>query len=83
MNYLQAIKFGSYKLKLNNIESHILDSELLLSFVLKSSREQILTKLNIKVDFFLDRLGRKKIYKICNASNFEKMFEIPKLAEHY
>ena len=49
MNYLQAIKFGSYKLKLNNIESHILDSELLLSFVLKSSREQILTKLNSNI----------------------------------
>jgi len=50
MNYLQAIKFGSYKLKLNNIESHILDSELLLSFVLKSSREQILTKLNSNIE---------------------------------
>ena len=49
MNYLQAIKFGSYKLKLNNIESHILDSELLLSFVLKSSREQILTNLNTNI----------------------------------
>ena len=50
MNYLQAIKFGSYKLKLNNIESHILDSELLLSFVLKSSREQILIKLNSSIN---------------------------------
>ena len=50
MNYLQAIKFGSYKLKLKNIESHILDSELLLSFVLKSSREQILTKLNSNIE---------------------------------
>ena len=49
MNYLQAIKFGSYKLKLNNIESHILDSELLLSFVLKTSREKILTKLNSNI----------------------------------
>ena len=49
MNYLQVLKFGSYKLKLNNIETHILDSELLLSFVLKSSREQILTKLNSNI----------------------------------
>ena len=49
MNYLQVIKFGSYKLRQNNIESHILDSELLLSFVLKSSREQILTKLNSNI----------------------------------
>ncbi len=49
MNYLQALKFGSYKLRLNKIDTHILDSELLLSFVLKSSREQILTKLNSNI----------------------------------
>ena len=49
MNYLQVIKFGSYKLRQNNIDTHILDSELLLSFVLKSSREQILTKLNSNI----------------------------------
>ena len=49
MNYLQVIKFGSYKLRQSNIETHILDSELLLSFVLKSSREQILTKLNSSI----------------------------------
>ena len=49
MNYLQVIKYGSYKLKLHNIESHMLDSELLLSFVLKSTREQILTKLNSNI----------------------------------
>ena len=81
MNYLQAIKFGSYKLKLNNIESHILDSELLLSFVLKSSREQILTKLNtnIKMNNFeefkkiLSRREKKEpIAYITNKKEFWK-----------
>ena len=46
MNYLETIKFGSNKLKKNKIDSHILDSELLLSFVLKLSREQILLNLD-------------------------------------
>ena len=81
MNYLQAIKFGSYKLKINNIESHILDSELLLSFVLKSSREQILTKLNtnIKMNNFeefkkiLSRREKKEpIAYITNKKEFWK-----------
>ena len=81
MNYLQAIKFGSYKLKLNNIESHILDSELLLSFVLKSSREQILTNLNsnIKKNNFeefkkilLRREKKEPIAYIINKKEFWK-----------
>ena len=50
MNYLQVLKFGSYKLKLNKIDTHILDSELLLSFILKSSREQILTNLSSNIN---------------------------------
>ena len=50
MNYLQALKFGSYKLRLNKIDTHILDSELLLSFILKSSREQILTNLSSNIN---------------------------------
>ena len=39
MNYLQTIKFGSHKLKSNNIDTHMLDSELLLSFILKTTRK--------------------------------------------
>ena len=50
MNYLQALKFGSYKLRLNKIDTHILDSELLLSFILKSPREQILTNLSSNIN---------------------------------
>ena len=49
MNYSQIIKFGSHKLKSKNIHTHILDSELLLSHILKSSREQILINLNANI----------------------------------
>ena len=49
MNYLKTLKFGSKKLKLKNIDSHILDSELLLCFALKSSREKILINLNTNI----------------------------------
>ena len=50
MNYLKTLKFGSNKLKLNNIDSYILDSEILLSFALKLSREQILINLNHNIN---------------------------------
>ena len=46
MNYLETLNFGSNKLKSKNISSHILDSELLLSFTLNLPRENILTNLN-------------------------------------
>ena len=49
MNYLQTLKFGSYHLKLRNIKSHILDSEILLSFALNSSREHILVNPKTKI----------------------------------
>jgi len=49
MNYLQTIKLGSNKLRLRNIKSHALDSELLLSYILNSSREKLLTNLKTKV----------------------------------
>ena len=49
MNFLQTIKFGSHKLKSKNIDSHSLESELLLSFALNSSREKILINLNTNI----------------------------------
>ena len=49
MNYLQTLNYGSSKLKLNNIETHVLDSEILLSFILNSSREKILINQNTKI----------------------------------
>ena len=50
MNYFQALEFGSFNLKLNNVNSYSLDSELLLSFALNSTREKILINLNKKID---------------------------------
>ena len=49
MNYLQTINLGSNKLRLRNIKSHVLDSELLLSYILNSSREKLLTNLKTKI----------------------------------
>ena len=42
MNYLEAINYGNKLLKLNNLKSYNLDSELLLSKVLNYSREKIM-----------------------------------------
>ena len=54
MNYFQTLKFGSHRLKSSNISTHILDSEILLSFVLNLPREKILINLdsNIKKSIF-------------------------------
>ncbi len=46
MNALKLIKIGSNRLKLNNIVSHKLDSEILLSKVLQTKREKILINLD-------------------------------------
>ena len=81
MNYLQVLKFGSYKLKLNKIDTHILDSELLLSFILKSSREQILTNLSSNINehnfeefkkILLRREKKEPIAYITNNKEFWK-----------
>ena len=50
MNYYQTLKFGSNKLKLNNIDTHILDSELLLSYTLNLPREKVLINLNSNIN---------------------------------
>ena len=42
MNYLDALNYGNKLLKLNKIKNHNLDTELLLSKVLKYSRENLL-----------------------------------------
>ena len=49
MNALEAINVGSTFLKEKKIQSHILDSEILLSKTLNSSREQILVNLGQKL----------------------------------
>ena len=50
MNYLEIIKIGSNLLKKNQIQSHILDSEILLSKTINRPREEILTNLNQKIN---------------------------------
>tara|TARA_B100001057_G_scaffold497028_1_gene600069 strand:- start:1858 stop:2697 length:840 start_codon:yes stop_codon:yes gene_type:complete len=50
MKVLEIIKIGSNLLKEKKIQSHILDSELLLSKTLNKSREEILINLDKKID---------------------------------
>ena len=50
MQILDLINKGSLKLKKNNILSHKLDSEILLSKILSKSREQVLLNLNQKIE---------------------------------
>ncbi len=49
MRALKIIKFGSSFLKKHNIQTHILDSEILLSKTLNKPREKILTNLDEKI----------------------------------
>ena len=50
MKTLDIIKIGSTFLKKNEIVSHILDSEILLSKTLKKTREEILSNLDKKIN---------------------------------
>ena len=50
MNYLETINYGNKILKSHNINTYNLDSELILANVLNSTREEILTNLDKKVD---------------------------------
>ena len=63
MNYFQALEFGSFNLKLNNVNSYSLDSELLLSFALNSTREKILINLNKKIDNKSFKKYKKLIFR--------------------
>ena len=62
MNILELLNQGSKELNLNNIKTHILDSEILLSKILNKSREKIL--LNPKQEVKLeDTIKFKKLIK--------------------
>ncbi len=50
MKAIDLINLGSNSLKEKNIQSHILDSEILLSKTLNKSREEILINLNQKIN---------------------------------
>ena len=79
MNILDLINKGSYKLKNNNVLSYRLDSEILLSKVLKKSRERILIDQEEKVcserlskfNFLINRRSKKEpIAYILNEKEF-------------
>ena len=50
MNYLEALNYGSKILRSNNIENYNLDTELLLSLTINSTREELLINLKKKID---------------------------------
>ena len=49
MNYLDALDYGIKQLKSHNIKSYNLDTELLLSKVLNSTRENLLLNLSLEI----------------------------------
>ena len=66
MKSSEALKVGSNLLKKNNISTHILNSEILLSKTLNISREKVLTNLDQEINKKLGNLQkifRKKISK--------------------
>ena len=63
MNILELINFGSSILKNKSIYTHRLDSEILLSNVLKKKREEILINLSEKVNIEDQNKFQKTIYR--------------------
>ena len=84
----KLINFASNKLKHNKILSHKLDSELLLSKVLKKKREELLTNLSQKINkkkilSFNKLIKRRSLreplaYIIKEKEFWSKMFEVDK-----
>ena len=65
MNYKEAIHEGSKILKLNNIKSFILDSEIVLSSSLKLDRSRLILNLDKKIknkekNIFFNYIQRRK-----------------------
>ncbi len=65
MNYREILNKGSQILKLNNIKSYILDSEILLSKTIKKDRSQLLLSLDKKISekkikIFFEYINRRK-----------------------
>tara|TARA_Y100001935_G_scaffold164983_1_gene135696 strand:+ start:317 stop:1162 length:846 start_codon:yes stop_codon:yes gene_type:complete len=82
MNYLEAINIGSSILKFSKIDSYRLDSEILLSSILNSTREKVLInqKKKLKLKNFqeykrliLRRKTKEPIAQILNNKEFWKL----------
>ena len=88
MKTFELIKFGSKLLKENNILSHMLDSEILLSKTLRKSREEILVNLDqeinekniLKFEKFIERRSKKEpiAYILQEKEFWSKQFNINK-----
>ncbi len=86
MNALKLINLGSNELKHNNIRTHKLDSEILLSKILNKKREEIITNLKQKIDLkkineFNKLISRRSFHEpiayIVNEKEFwSKKFEV-------
>ena len=63
MEIIDLINFGSSQLKKNNINSYMLDSEILLSKVLNKKREELLTNSNQIVEIQKIDCFQKLIYR--------------------
>ena len=50
MNYISTLNFGRHKLNKSRIQTSILDTEIILSYVLNISREKLLCNLNKKLN---------------------------------
>ena len=88
MRALELIKYGSKLLRENNILSHTLDSEILLSKTLRKSREEILVNLDqdinekniLKFEKFIERRTKKEpiAYILEEKEFWSKKFKINK-----
>ncbi len=86
MNALKLINIGSNELKNNNIRTHKLDSEILLSKILNKKREEIIANLKQKIDLktinkFNKLISRRSLQEpiayIINEKEFwSKKFEV-------
>ena len=88
MKTFELIKFGSKLLKENNILSHMLDSEILLSKTLRKSREEILVNFDqeinkkniLKFEKFIERRTKKEpiAYIVEEKEFWSKQFNVNK-----
>ena len=61
MKYISLLNFGQNELKTTNISSSLLDSEILLSYVLKTTREKLLCNLDNKLNKYQIIMFKKLI----------------------
>ncbi len=63
MNYLEALNFGNKLLKVNNIKSYNLDTQILLSNVLNHTRDRLLINLQNKISIKKFNIFKKLVLR--------------------